>query len=150
MPARMGLGGLSLLFIIILAVFSDVKSALLNRHTRTRHVPMMMVADMIITGLIFVLGYFLSAQLYYFYYLFLFPDISLQWVVPGFSRFIQSLSKVVMMRIDNLAQLTAGIGFWFLMVNTFYRQIRKVSAGWSLRHVAMIGLLFLLLPTSSA
>ena len=126
-----GLIALSLMLIIALFWLSELKSRYLESLFRSWSLPRLSVllVDIPLTIVTFVLLHRASAQIYYVYYQFIFPDLPLQWVIntefelAGLVDFL--LANLLADSVNRLSDLLASLALWTLVLNLLWRQVRQ-------------------------
>ena len=124
---------LSLMLIIALFWLSELKSRYLESLFRSWSLPRLSVllVDIPLTIVTFVLLHRVSAQIYYVYYQFIFPDLPLQWVIntelelAGRIDFL--LANLLANSVNRLSDLLASLALWTLVFNLIWRQVKQLK-----------------------
>jgi len=82
-----------------------------------------LLADLPATGLLFIVGISIAPQIFYTYYLSLFPDLPLQWVLKPMSSVNEWLEHLQTKPDQSMAQHATTILFWTLILSTLLNSL---------------------------
>ena len=124
-----GLMALSLMLIIALFWLSELKSRYLESLFRSWSLPRISVlaVDIPMTIVTFVLLHRVSAQIYYVYYQFIFPDLPLQWVINTEFELAGLVDFLLLDSVNRLNDLLASLALWTLVLNPLLRQVKQLK-----------------------
>ena len=120
---------LSLMLIIALFWLSELKSRYLESLYRSWSLPRLSVllVDIPLTIVAFVLLHRASAQIYYVYYQFIFPDLPLQWVINTEFELAGLVDFLLPDSVNRLSGLLASPALWTLVLNLIWRQVKQLK-----------------------
>ncbi len=115
------------MLIIALVWLSELKSRYLESLIRSWSLPCLSVllVDIPLTIITFVLLHSASAQIYYVYYQFIFPDLPLQWVINTEFELAGLVDFLLPDSVNRLSDLLASLALWTLVLNLLWRQVNQ-------------------------